>query len=57
MTNPPEKIISRINLVDFRGYGSPTGQYLRRQLLRATVNTVEDERFRTLKQNRHFYVL
>jgi len=55
MTNPPEKIISRINLVDFQGYGSPTGQYLRRQLLRATVKTVKDERFRTLKQNRHLY--
>jgi len=55
MTNPPEKIISRINLVAVQGYGSPTGQYLRRQLLRATVKTVKDERFRTLKQNRHLY--
>jgi len=51
MTNPPEKIISRITLVDFQGYGSPTQQYLRRQLLRVTVKTVKDERFKTLGQN------
>jgi len=55
MTNPPEKIIARTNLVDFQGYGSPTGQYLRRQFLRATVKRVKDERFRTLKRNRHLY--